>query len=423
MIEDAVRGDFRHSRAGTSIYGGSSSYQEIYCAQGSECRSKFVEVNLNDGEHGARCSGVLLAKDLVLTNRHCARFVVSHANLSFGRGSIDIVLPKLRKTDANNSISLVQNLVLISPDSVPNPLSSPDWAILGLDPSFPLPADVVIPRISREGIKDGETYTVYAKSPFGDAKEPDAIEKRQCKAVYKTIFAPWQDRPLLPVFELSDCPIGPGNSGSPIFDKAGALVGIIGGQFAPSLLQSLSELARHWNLIDSPTGLANVGWGMSLACIPDLDDPHAQLPADCDEQGTEIHPIQLLPEAISQSERALDEAPKNTDVFRFKNVRATPDKGPLFTISQMLELSVPDCIHAAALDKLDGDNVTLDLNKGGIMFSSVGRPTATAAKVQGEEMTLKFDRRLLSSSKRTALTVTVGKDIVLYRGDLEICEH
>lgn len=430
LVQEAIQNGYRDSKNGVLRQSHSSSpgYFIPHCAEGVDCRSKFVGIALTSKTGaGASCSGVLIAKDLVLTNRHCAKMVVERANDSFDSGSIWLAFPRSKKDlESDEVYGLVQNVVLLSPEDIATPLSSPDWAILKIKESMPIPRDVRLPKINRDGIKEGKIYYVYSRSPYADAADPNAVEKRACKAVYRTAFATWLDRPLLPVIELSDCPIGPGNSGAPIYNEEGELVGIIGGQFNPKLLQALSSLAiLNWGVLDSPKGFSNIGWGMTMACIPDLDDPNKELPGDCDLESREAPLMQLPESALEKAKQVLAEVTPPSDKFHYSIVRAAPAPSAFAYIGQALVFQTPDCILPEALASLQNGEVTLNLNSSGVMLSAEGVPLDKAATLHRHEVKLVFDLDTLRKNQAAVpMSLQLSDPVInLHRGELRLCMH
>lgn len=424
-VTNATAGDFRNLKTGLSSNSSGIGYTAINCAAGVDCTNKYVEVILASGDSGGYCSGVLIAKDLLLTNRHCAQLVIKTANTSFNGGGVAILFPDQKKSEnPEMNFGMAQNLIVISPTEVLNPVQSPDWAIFKINSDFTIyPKKFTPPKLNREGIKDGEKYYVYAKSPYANSKDPNAIEKRECVANYRTVFSPWMDRADLPVIELSDCPIGPGNSGAPIYNGDGELVGIIGGQYQPELLANLGALAEHaWGLLKPGTGFLNIGWGMNLACIPDLDHADSELPAGCDSSGIGMSAIDFPETVKAEAEAQLASVKVPTEQFDFEASRATVESNGFAPISQALMLQVPTCIHQGALKGLSEGKVHFKLNSSGIALSPEGIPLKSAGLLMTNEVTAVFDRQTLM--KRSVAQMSIMLDntpIILYQGNLKVC--
>ena len=423
-MRKAIDGGFRRLTTGFGRGGSGGSVDPVYCAPGVDCQSKYVGVSLSKAGSGGYCSGVLIAKDLVLTNRHCAEVMVSAANQSFGGGMVQVVVPGKDKTETYGPMNIGANFVMISPTDVVMPLGSPDWAILKVYDGTPikLPVGMSLPKINREGIIAGQKYFVYSKSPYADAEDKNEIEKRECKAIYGTAFGPWFNTPKSAMIELSDCPIGPGNSGSPIYNEAGELVGLIAGQFNPNLMNSLSALSlADYKL--STEMFQPVGWGMTMACIPDISSG-AKLPEECNAGLGMTTGLLAIPEDLQNKIVAkVNEFAKSkttSEKFQFETIRAQ-NTNSLAVISQALFMNIPSCVLRDELKTLvDKDHYVLisvagaKLSKFGVLTGEVSEPLTMPAQLD-----VNVDE--LIKSKVAPMTVKI-LGLPMHQGILKICD-
>lgn len=419
-VEAALKGNFRNLDTGEAGAGNGGYVQRGYCAPGVDCHSKFVSIGLSFRGESASCSGVLISDDLVLTNRHCITPVVKSANLPFA-GVVAVGYPQPAKdSPAFFGIQFIANLVALSPSDIANPVTSPDWAILKLSSSFGMqvPEDYKRPVINRSGFKSGETYYVYSKPAYADAPDEQMIEKRACKAIGKTVFAPWFDRPILPVVMLADCPIGPGNSGSPIYNEAGELVGIIGGQFDPWLLQNLSNISHYLlkNLGDQP--FQPMGWGMPLACIPDFDSPLQPLPADCDAGPFGLSTLLEVPQFKKLAD-FVEELESSGSQFRYQTVQADMSATATSSIAQPFVIRAPECLKAGGNWSAD-----FELAMAGHKLSPYGELMDELSLPQRLPARLQIDRALFDRIGIAPYTVMLAEEkFGIHTGVLKRCPN
>lgn len=223
--------------------------------------------------HVNRCTGTLVAANLVLTNRHC--------------------LPPEILQDRESAAPRVVVTFPASGEQPAETLRVAAIATLSAEPAIPYlhVSDYALLRLARRSRRTpmsttsagpvmGATYAVFSITPVGSGilanegllvvSTVEAIDH----APHQPSFAAW---PLL--FGIDHASIRIGHSGSPVVDAANAIVGLIYGvPFPPSM---------------SATAAATVtfeqGYAMNLACIrlPGVASGDAQQPAGCSNYGAE----------------------------------------------------------------------------------------------------------------------------------------
>ena len=404
------------------------------CANGVDCREKYVRLYFNSGATSGECEGSIIGENLVLTNAHCAEVIFSAMPGSQSRGNGYVIIPESEENRGDFVIADMMGLVSISqPYNVLGIKSdfaiirTGPWSVLRGGASFrPTPV-----KISREGLKNGKTYYVYSSSPFGD--DSREIQKRPCRSVHNNIFHPTFDSEGDATFLLSDCPIGPGNSGSPLYNEQGELVGLIGGQLNPRLILALGAVAdetfgmlQNNNLFEfigvNKKRIGHVGWGNSLACIPLFHKPEYSLPESCNRDFKEPKISVDLPAGAEDILKTkLSRFASASDFFRFKTVRGNDPRLKAQALTQLLFLRAPECIFAEKLDGLDQPKVIITTPVTGLKTGYLGEVTSTEIPLRQMEAEVELVELEELKKTRSGFYVLNIKEISVYIGKIEVC--
>lgn len=233
----------------------------LYCDNKDNCHPAVAMISVVTGQAIERCSGFLIAPDLIVTNDHCLNHsVAARAKGNDCRNRIFAHFADAGRGSQAQSVSC-QSIVT---RSCQTGLGSRDYAVLRL--SRPV-TDRKPLRIAQRGFADGETATIL-RVQMRDNRTHDGDQGViSCKAAYRTMVYPSLQSDRSPLMTFGDCPIQKGNSGSAALNSAGEVTAIIQGYLTPpedpKLRDQLSSL-----LLDPNYG--EVGLGTQLACAPEL---------------------------------------------------------------------------------------------------------------------------------------------------------
>lgn len=365
VYSEAVARNIENLSRSTQAPHNSSYSTVIKRCLSKDCQNKFVSIIIASPEGTFTCSGVPLAKNIVLTNFHCINQLAFDPSKNVFTAGIYIQPPtyktqfslavRAKKVVAHSPMNFYNSQLMGHPYAM-------DYAILELESDL----EITPPKINYTyGLNDGENYTVLEFSPYAasDFDEKRTLREYKCKAIHNSIYAPAVKSKSFPISFFSDCPIGPGNSGSPIYNSKGELVGIISGQFNPMRLDYLSVFSNEFGILKSR--LKNVGWGNMLTCIPKIENGIASpvVGSECDNELSSIaskNSTSLSQKKINEMESYLAKSRTQNSLFRFTPSRLNITRsGFLYMWALGLVVAdVPECIykktweHAPQTDEL-----------------------------------------------------------------------
>lgn len=192
------------------------------------------------------CTGVLIEKDLVLTNKHCLKNLQNKHDCS----SIDLYFQKNDKTIKRTC----KDIVLKGEVSGSNLENIKDYAILSLDKNLDL-EPVQIENGNK--LRHRESVTTYVTN--SNTYNYATISRiGSCQFLKETIYEKSED-----FWFFKNCNIKPGHSGSPILLN-GKLMGLFSSRIDP-LRNRISGIFQR-NL--TPNSNIRYGMGFNVDCIP-----------------------------------------------------------------------------------------------------------------------------------------------------------
>lgn len=173
-----------------------------------------------------QCTAFAVSPTVIVTNAHCVPNDLRSTGANC-ENRIWVTFPKTANF-AGQRAGCRQIMVTSTIDEVPgspNFTGLPDYAFIELDRAIartPL-------RLSQDGLADEAAVTIFKVNPISSDKLAGLMERKQCKALQRTLVIPSFDRADRPIVMLSGCNTIQGNSGSPVLDESGAVRAILHG--------------------------------------------------------------------------------------------------------------------------------------------------------------------------------------------------
>lgn len=270
---DRMRGPDRAARIAEARM--AATQGELRCDFEGECHSSVALISIVTDQGLARCSGVLISEDEVLTNDHCVGLSLSAAARPDRFEEIpcegDIFASFAAHGEAGAVRAECQSIRFRSGE---RGIRSVDYAVIRLKQKVP---GRPLIGFSKKGLSNEDEVGIFRVQMDGDTGFGGTQSLLRCQASHRTFVYPQLDSADAPLMTLGDCPIVLGNSGAPVFNSAGELSGIIQGYLAVRQIETLeNELREH--LLDGTYGLTGVA--TQIHC---LDRIGPGSPASCTE--------------------------------------------------------------------------------------------------------------------------------------------
>lgn len=214
---------------------------DLNCANSHDCPLNvgMVGVNISGDDYQpqiGQCTGFLIADDIVATNSHCIPERLKENNQSCEKflaikfiGYRGDGLPNIYGCKELLSFSKLKAL-------------GPDYAFFRVDPTGIKPF-----TISQKGIEDEERLQIAKVTPHARS-EGGSLERVSCRNVLGSLLniqavSPWSSTGV-----ALDCQTVEGNSGSPIINNGGEVVGIVQAYRPGRYSKHVEENFKNFNL-------------------------------------------------------------------------------------------------------------------------------------------------------------------------------
>ena len=183
------------------------------------------------------CTAFLVQTKYLVTNEHCLANLPRNVGASCS--ALRVVFPKAQ-THSEEVVPCLR-ILRLSPKRG-DVVLAPDYAVLELKQKVNRPSL----QIMRSGFEDDKTYKVWS---FFYSNSRGVLQQETCRATHRSIKNPYATSARSSLFQLTSCAAVKGNSGSPVLNDQGQVVGIL----------SAVESALTMKV---PTG-----YGTNLACV------------------------------------------------------------------------------------------------------------------------------------------------------------
>lgn len=254
--------------------------------EGQNCPTGLaLLVGLEKGK-AYRCSAFVLENGLVYTNSHCLPEKLSAKPGVSCRDSIGLVFNVGGQMKRVGCETIVNSTPLES-------RGVQDVAVLKVN----LPAGVAPFKSDLRSRYSGERVTILKVDPKGDWN--GEITREQCSLKMNTFFGEFFDGPQSPALNTLGCETMGGNSGSPILDKNGVVLGL-----HQASLKEKSDLGLRIAGHFRNRSFSTLGTATNLSCLCrdfGIEQSCSSLPSSCHDvgyKGSDRRRSQLIESAV-----------------------------------------------------------------------------------------------------------------------------
>jgi hypothetical protein len=267
--------------------------EQISCISPSLCpegvAGLVIRHNLSDSIDSLpiSCQGALVSGQRMIIPKHCLPPSLHEVNRSCSDFVFAVYPPRAGvREDMESRVQFCNQVTYVSPPFGARPTSAvgPEFVVVtmvasdfptrGSRPAFQIPGYSSTPRRSRTPLRIknrggfplvGNVQLARIQPITSDlVRGPWVLRVDECRVSSNSLFATNFRKPDSPVFHLSPCEVAGGDSGSPVLDSDGNLVGIIRGFTTPIYIKNLTEYYLKLGYLTDP--LSPWAFGANLTC-------------------------------------------------------------------------------------------------------------------------------------------------------------
>lgn len=192
---------------------------DVYCADASDCNPAVGMMIEEEAEGIGTCTFFLVGADLAMTNGHCIpKGLQAGASC---KGQIWLHFPTAN--GYQGEVIDCDSVVSVREDVKKSGSPKIDYAVLRLSQSTNRP----FLKIGRSGFQDQKSFKVISMSPQSQTAAVGKVASQNCKAIHNTLMLDSGRGDYSDNMRLAECDVVHGNSGSPILDEKGNVVGVM----------------------------------------------------------------------------------------------------------------------------------------------------------------------------------------------------
>lgn len=205
----------------------------------------------------SQCTGFLIAKNIVATNSHC---IPNRFKQNTQIDCSESLAIRFSKNDASgNSIYSCKKIINFSENIK---LLDPDFAFFEIQETQRDPLS-----ISKSGIKNNQSAIVFKITPRSDTTG-GTLESEACRIVMGSLLNPEANDSFSKTGLAVDCEGVHGNSGSPVLNNTGQVIGILQSHFTDNYNDALTQNFGKFGL-KLPPQITKHFHFTNLSCVED----------------------------------------------------------------------------------------------------------------------------------------------------------
>lgn len=236
---------------------------ELYCENSSNCPENvgLIFINIDNDDYYPRigqCTGFLIAEDIVATNSHC---LPDYLKSSIVQCDSKIAIRFMDSSDSSKNKNIFGCKEILDYSEIKT--FSPDYVFFKIEKTGRKPF-----IIHKDGLKDNEIVSVAKINPLSFEKG-GKLEIEECRVVLNSLLNFKSTSAWSRTGVILECDGIKGNSGSPILNNNGNVIGILQSKMLTQHFQIVKDAFKRFNL-ELPKNIKPHVLFTSFSCI---DDP------------------------------------------------------------------------------------------------------------------------------------------------------